>query len=113
MKRVLAISINLLLCMVFVFFLNGQREIGHPPFMSPHFSPIVISQGKVYVASPVVAGQNLIFVSEEGLLSVVRAGKEFKLLGQLNVEENIRVTPAVGIENLYLRGDSHLWAFGK
>ena len=66
-----------------------------------------------YVASPVVAGQNLIFVSEEGLLSVVRAGKEFKLLGQLNVKENIRVTPAVGIQNLYLRGDSHLWAFGK
>ena len=66
-----------------------------------------------YVASPVVAGQNLIFVSEEGLLSVVRAGKEFKLLGQLNVKENIRVTPAVGRQNLYLRGDSHLWAFGK
>lgn len=66
-----------------------------------------------YVASPVVAGQNLIFVSEEGLLSVVRAGKEFKLLGQLNVEENIRVTPAVGRQNLYVRGDSHLWAFGK
>ena len=66
-----------------------------------------------YVASPVVAGQNLIFVSEEGLLSVVRSGKEFKLLGQLNVKENIRVTPAVGRQNLYLRGDSHLWAFGK
>jgi YVTN family beta-propeller protein len=51
MKRVLAISINLLLCMVFDFSLNGQREIGHPPFMSPHFSPIVISQGKVFVAN--------------------------------------------------------------
>jgi len=51
MKRVLAISINLLLCMIFVFSLNGQREIGHPPFMSPHFSPIVISQGKVFVAN--------------------------------------------------------------
>ena len=51
MKSVLAISINLLLCMNFVFPLNGQREIGHPPFMSPHFSPIVISQGKVFVAN--------------------------------------------------------------
>ena len=51
MKRLLAISINLLLCIIFVFSLNGQREIGHPPFMSPHFSPIVISQDKVFVAN--------------------------------------------------------------
>ena len=51
MKRIVAISISLLLCMMFVFSLNGQREIGHPPFMSPHFSPIVISQGKVFVAN--------------------------------------------------------------
>jgi len=51
MKRIVAISINLLLCMFFVFSLNGQRKIGHPPFMSPHFSPIVISQDKVFVAN--------------------------------------------------------------
>ena len=28
-----------------------QKEIGHPPFMSPHFSPIVVSEGKVFVAN--------------------------------------------------------------
>ena len=51
MKRLLAISINLLLYMMLVFSLNGQREIGHPAFMSPHFSPIVISEDKVFVAN--------------------------------------------------------------
>ena len=51
MKRIVAISISLLLYMMLVFSLNGQREIGHPPFMSPHFSPIVISEDKVYVAN--------------------------------------------------------------
>jgi len=51
MKRVFAISINLLLYMMLVFSLNGQREIGHPAFMSPHFSPIVISEDKVFVAN--------------------------------------------------------------
>ena len=66
-----------------------------------------------YVASPVVAGKNLILVSEDGLLSVVRTGKEFELLGQLQLKEKIRVTPALGINNLYLRSESHLWAFGK
>ena len=49
MKRIVAISISLFSYMVLVFSLNGQREIGHPAFMSPHFSPIVISQDKVFV----------------------------------------------------------------
>ena len=51
MKRIVAISISLFSYMVLVFSLNGQREIGHPAFMSPHFSPIVISQDKVFVAN--------------------------------------------------------------
>ena len=51
MKRIVAISINLLLYMMLVFSLNGQREIGHPAFMSPHFSPIVISEDMVFVAN--------------------------------------------------------------
>jgi hypothetical protein len=29
------------------------------------------------------------------------------------LKEKIRVTPALGINNLYLRTESHLWAFGK
>ena len=66
-----------------------------------------------YVASPVVAGKNLILVSEEGLVSVVRTGKKFELLGQLELKEKIRVTPALGINHLYIRSKSHLWAFGK
>ena len=66
-----------------------------------------------YVASPVVAGKNLILISEEGLVSVVRTGKDFELLGQLHLKEKIRVTPALGINNRYLRTESHLWAFGK
>ena len=66
-----------------------------------------------YVASPVVAGKNLILISEEGLVSVVRTGKDFELLGQLQLNEKIRVTPALGINNLYLRSESHLWAFDK
>ena len=51
MKRIVAISISLFSYMVLVLSLNGQREIGHPAFMSPHFSPIVISQDKVFVAN--------------------------------------------------------------
>ena len=51
MKRIVAISISLFSYMVLVLSLNAQREIGHPAFMSPHFSPIVISEDKVFVAN--------------------------------------------------------------
>ena len=61
-----------------------------------------------------VAKPNVVIIlSEEGLVSVVRTGKDFELLGQLHLKEKIRVTPALGINNLYLRTESHLWAFGK
>ena len=51
MKRVSAISISLFLYLVLVLSLKAQREIGHPAFMSPHFSPIAISQDKVFAVN--------------------------------------------------------------
>jgi len=66
-----------------------------------------------YVASPVVAGNNLILASEEGLISAVRTGVEFKLLGQFELGESIQVTPALGKKTLYVRGKKNLWAFGS
>jgi hypothetical protein len=66
-----------------------------------------------YVASPVVAGNNLILTSEEGLISVVRTGDAFKLLGQFELDESIQVTPALGRKTLYVRGKNNLWAFGS
>ena len=66
-----------------------------------------------YVASPVVAGNNLILASEEGLISVIRTGDEFKALGQFKLDESIQVTPALGKKTLYVRGKENLWAFGS
>ena len=65
-----------------------------------------------YVASPVIAGSKLILASEEGLVSVVQTGDEFKILGQFELGESVQVTPALGKETLYVRGKQNLWAFG-
>jgi hypothetical protein len=65
-----------------------------------------------YVASPVIAGNNLILASEEGLISVIRSGNEFEALGQFKLDESIQVTPALGRKTLYVRGKQNLWAFG-
>ena len=65
------------------------------------------------MASPVVAGNNLILASEEGLISAVRTGDEFKILGQFELGESVQVTPALGKETLYVRGKNNLWAFAS
>lgn len=65
------------------------------------------------MASPVVAGNNLILASEQGLISVIRTGDEFKALGQFNLDESIQVTPSLGKESFYVRGKENLWAFGS
>jgi phosphoribosyl-AMP cyclohydrolase len=66
-----------------------------------------------YLASPVVAGNNLILTSEEGLISVVQTDDEFKVLGQFELGESIQVTPALGRKTFYVRGKNNLWAFGS
>lgn len=64
-----------------------------------------------YVASPVVAGKNLILVSEQGLVSVVSTGDEFKVIGRHDVSQTVQVTPALGRDSIYIRSKGKLQAF--
>ena len=66
-----------------------------------------------YVASPLIAGNHLILASEDGLISTVGTGDEFRILGQFELGESIQVTPALGQNTLYVRGKNNLWAFGS
>ena len=51
MKILLNLVLALFLSLPVKLFATEQKEVGHPPFMSPHFSPVVISGGKVFVAN--------------------------------------------------------------
>ena len=66
-----------------------------------------------YVASPLIAGNHLILASEDGLISTVGTGDEFRILGQFELGESIQVTSALGQNTLYVRGKNNLWAFGS
>ena len=74
MKRIVAISISLFSYMVLVLSLNAQREIGHPAFMSPHFSPIVISEDKVFVANTPCDTIEVLDAKSGGLLRRIPVG---------------------------------------
>lgn len=67
-----------------------------------------------YYASPVAADGRLIFVSQAGRATVVKAGGEKpEVLSQADFGERIFATPALAGPNVYLRTESKIYAFGK
>lgn len=67
-----------------------------------------------YFASPIAAGGNIYFVSEEdGAVTVLKGGSEKPTIVSKNSKlgERVAGTPAVADNVLYLRTDKHLYAF--
>lgn len=62
-----------------------------------------------HVASAIVAGDRIYFVSEIGHATVVAASPEFQLLAENKTEEGMRASPAVAEGAIYLRTSGHLY----
>ena len=63
-----------------------------------------------YSASPVAANDHLYLISNLGLISVVKAGKEFDLTHSYDLKEPVLVTPAIDSSTLYIRSEKNLLA---
>ena len=63
-----------------------------------------------FSASPVAAGGRLYFPSEDGVVFVVRAGREFQLLARNDMREMCLATPALSGDLLLVRTRTHLYA---
>jgi outer membrane protein assembly factor BamB len=110
--------------------------------LNPGFSSPVVSEGRLYVVnaggvltsadlatgervwqlrlrgnfsgSPVIAGEHLYIVSEEGQLVVVRLGRDAgEIVATHDFGDTVLSTPAIGDGALYIRGEHHLWKVGK
>ena len=66
-----------------------------------------------FSGSPVVVGEHVYCISDEGTVFVIKATKEFKLAGEIDLGERSRATPAVAANRMYLRTDKHLMSLGK
>jgi outer membrane protein assembly factor BamB len=65
--------------------------------------------GGNYSASPISASDRLYISSEEGKVSVVVPGREFKLLATNELNERLMASPAVTGNTLFLRTDKALY----
>lgn len=63
--------------------------------------------------SPVIAGDKLVGIAEDGTLTVLAASREFKNLGSLELGETTRATPLVAEDYMLVRTNSRLLCIGK
>jgi outer membrane protein assembly factor BamB len=66
-----------------------------------------------YYASPVAADQKIYIASEEGVVIVLGAGDELNVLARNKLDGAILATPAIVDGKIYVRTESHLYAFGS
>jgi outer membrane protein assembly factor BamB len=66
-----------------------------------------------YYASPVAADHQIFIASQEGVVVVLDAGDQLNVLARNKLDGAILATPAIVDGKLYVRTESHLYAFGN
>jgi outer membrane protein assembly factor BamB len=61
------------------------------------------------VASPVVAGDRILFVDESGSMVVLKAGSKFEIIGRPKLDDAFWASPAITRRALVLRGVDYLY----
>jgi outer membrane protein assembly factor BamB len=69
--------------------------------------------GGTFVASPIAANGHLYFCNEEGITSVVKAGRKFNLVSKNQLKEGMRSSPAAANGAIFLRTFKHLYKISK
>ena len=64
-------------------------------------------------ASPVYGDGKVYLSARNGVVTVVKAGRDFEILAQNNLEEPISASPAISGGRIYVRTFKALYAIGK
>jgi outer membrane protein assembly factor BamB len=64
-------------------------------------------------ASPILVGDKILMISEKGEMAVVKADKEFEEPVKVALGERALATPAIADGRVFVRGETHLFCFGK
>jgi outer membrane protein assembly factor BamB len=64
-------------------------------------------------SSPVIVGDKLVGIAEDGTVTIVSATRTFKALGQVKLGETTRSTPALREDCMLVRTDSTLMRIGR
>ena len=79
----------------------------------------VLKQGRLkgaldfYYSSPVGADGKIFTASQDGHVSVIKAGPDWEVLAVNDMDDEVYATPAPVDQRLYLRTKGALYCFGK
>ncbi len=65
-----------------------------------------------YIGSPIAGDGKVYFPADNGEITVIEAGREFKMLARNSIGEKSASSPAVSAGVLFIRGKEHLFAIG-
>lgn len=65
--------------------------------------------GGKYHASPVAGADRVYFASLDGIVTVIKPGPKFEVLGRNKLDENIVASPALADGQIFIRGEQHLF----
>jgi outer membrane protein assembly factor BamB len=65
-----------------------------------------------YYSSPVAGDGKIYLLNERGQVCVVKAAKDWEVLGTADFGEDVYATPAIADGKIYLRTAGHLYCFG-
>jgi len=57
--------------------------------------------------------EHVVFVSEKGLITVVKPGEEFEEIAKMEIGEPLWASPVITDGQWFLRGEEHLFCIGK
>ncbi len=78
-----------------------------------HFTGERLDQVRNVYASIVGANGRIYICGREGNVAVIEDSSTFKTIATNTLDEGINATPAIVDDEIYLRGDQHLYCIGE
>jgi outer membrane protein assembly factor BamB len=69
--------------------------------------------GKEVTSSPIMVGDDIMAIGEDGDVIVFKATKEFEIVAKVSLKETVYASPAVADGKVFIRGMANLYCFGK
>jgi outer membrane protein assembly factor BamB len=91
---------------------GGRLTAYSPKTGDPLFEQERLDADGEYFASPVAANGHIYFASTRGTVTVIAPADKLEVKARNQLRERIQATPAIADNKLYVRTESHLWAFG-
>jgi outer membrane protein assembly factor BamB len=99
-----------------LIYFAGDQPTGSAGCLDPKTGKVLFNESvttKPPSASPVLVGDEILMVADDGEIVVFKAAREFESVLKVKLGEVVYASPAVADGKVFIRGATHLYCFGK